>query len=481
MPSLRPIFLIVCFLLLALAAAMLIPALADWAYGSADWEYFAVSSLLTLTIAGAGIFAARGPIGGLDVRQAFLLTALAWLSIAGFSALPFILSHLVTSYTDAFFEAISGLTTTGSTVMAGLDTMPPGILLWRSILQWIGGIGIIVMAVAILPFLRVGGMQLFRAESSDRSEKLAPRPGQVAAAISAIYLGLTAICAAAYTMTGMTRFEAINHAMTTLATGGYSTSDLSLGHFGPASQWVAATFMLAGGLPFVLYARTLLGRPQLIWRDSQVRGLVFLLAAAIGSLSGWLVIIQHHPLWQAVREACFNVISIVTTTGFAASDYSAWGGFAVVAFFVLTFVGGCTGSTAGGIKIFRFQVVAIMLRRQILTLLFPHSMLRSVYNDRRLPDDVSAGVIAFFTLFILSFGALALALTFLGLDFLTAVSGAATALANVGPGLGPIIGPAGNFAPLPDAAKWLLAAGMLLGRLEIFTVYALLLPAFWRG
>lgn len=480
MPNLRPVLFLLGLLLLALAAAMAPPALADFASRNPDWRVFATSAAFTFFAGGTLTLAYRGEAVRLDLRQAFLLTAASWVIVSAFSALPFLFSNLRLNYSDAFFEAVSGLTTTGSTVLVGLDTMPPGILLWRGMLQWLGGVGIIGMAVAILPYLRVGGMQLFRMESSDRSEKVLPRAGQITAAIGASYLALSVACALAYWAAGMTGFEAIAHSMTTLATGGYSTTDASFGRFSPAAQWVSIVFMTLGGLPFVLYVRMLRGQPFALARDSQVRALVGFLVSASLAMAIWLWLARGMAPDEALRHATFNVISIVTTTGFATADYGAWGDVAVFAFFLLTFVGGCTGSTAGGIKPFRFQIAWRMIKRQVGRLIHPNAVLPLRYEGRAVTDEVALSVLAFVIVYLATVVAIGLALAAMELDFLTAFSGAATAVGNVGPGLGPIIGPAGNFSSLPDAAKWVLSVGMLLGRLELFTFLVLLAPGFWR-
>ena len=416
------------------------------------------------------------------MRQAFLLTALAWVVIAAFGALPFVFSNLELAYTDAFFEAMSGVTTTGSTVITGLDFAPPGILLWRAILQWLGGIGIIVMAVAVLPMLQVGGMQLFRMESSDTSEKILPRAAQIVGAIAALYFCLTALCAVAMWVAGMTPFEAVAHAMTTIATGGFSTSDASIGHFNSAAiDYVVIIFMLAGSLPFVLYLQAVRGRSRALFGDSQVRWFFAITAIAVAVMVLWQWLGNDVGAADALRYASFNVVSILTGTGYATADYMAWGGFAVAVFFFIMFIGGCAGSTSCGIKIFRIQVLFAATVIQMKRLLQPHGVFTPRYNGKPLQESVIASVMSFLFLFAICFGVLAFGLSALGLDFLTAISGAATAMANVGPALGDTIGPTGNFQSLPDAAKWLLSLGMLLGRLELFTVLVLFSPAFWRA
>lgn len=483
-PALQPIAYIVGGMLIALSVAMLVPAIADIAAGNTDWQAFVFSSGITLCAGLALFFGFRCRLpNGLTLRQAFILTPMAWTCIALFGSAPLYLSdyaQLRDSFTNAFFESMSGLTTTGSTVMVGLDQAPPGVLLWRAILQWLGGIGLVATAIAILPALGVGGMQLFRTESSDRSEKVMPRVREIAMAIVVIYLGLTAACGFLYWLAGMTPFEALAHSLSTVSTGGFSTSDNSMGNFGEATHWIAIVFMVAGGIPFVLYVRMFRGEWDSL-RDPQVQSFLLLLAVIIGAVALWLVLTGRYGVSDGIRLAAFHVISIVTGTGFAVTDYMLWGNLAVGVFFGLMFIGGCTGSTSGGLKIFRFEVMATMLRTQLMRLIHPRGVFPRTYGGRVLPDEIISSVVVFLAFFMICYSALTVALMAFDLDFLTSASAAATSLANVGPGLGPIIGPAGNFSTLPDGAKWLLSFGMLLGRLELFTVLVLFVPRFWRG
>ena len=451
--------------------------------GETEWRQFLLSSAITLT-AGIVLAATNRQRGGFALvpRQVFVLTTLTWLSVSVFAALPMLLiQHM--SYTDAFFETMSGITTTGSTVLTGLDHAPRGFLLWRSLLQWIGGIGFIAMGVLILPFLRVGGMRLFHAESSDRSEKILPRFESVTKAIVFSYVALTLACMAAYYVSGMSVFDAVNHAMTTVATGGYSTYDASMGHFSdtPSILWVSMLFMVLGALPFVLYVHVLRGSPSVLWKDRQVTGFLGIVLFVALFLALVNILVQGRDPGSALTASFFNVISIITTTGYASEDYSLWGELAVMVFFYLAFIGGCSGSTSGGLKVFRVQVAYRMLRRQLDRLVHPHAIFTERYNNREISDDIIRSLISFSFFFALTIALLALALSFVGLDFMTSMTGAITAVCNVGPGLGSVIGPAGNFASLPDAAKWLLSAGMLLGRLEIMTVLVVITPGFWRG
>ncbi|GGK45484.1 TrkH family potassium uptake protein [Salinarimonas ramus] len=484
-PAFRPIMMLVGGMLLALSAAMLIPAAFDLFARNEDWRAFALSSAVTAAFGAGLVSISRTKLaGGLTLRQAFVLTPLTWLTVALFAALPLYFSdyaQLRDSFTNAFFEAVSGLTTTGATVIVGLQDAPPGVLIWRALLQWMGGIGIIATAIAILPALGVGGMQLFRTESSDRSEKVLPRVREIATAIVSLYLGFTALCAVAYWLAGMTPFDALAHALTTISTAGFSTHDNSLGNWTtPAVHWIAIVGMLAGAVPFVLYVRLFQGQLDTL-RNSQVRVLFGFLAVVIALMSLWLVSSERYELGDAIRHAAMNVVSVVTTTGFASTDYGAWGNVAVGVFFGLMFVGGCTGSTAGGVKIFRYEVMARLLHSHFLHLLYPRGVFPRSYAGRALPDDVVASVVVFFSLFFVCYSVITIVLMAFDLDFLTSASAAVSALSNVGPGLGPIIGPAGTFGPLPDPVKWVLAFAMLLGRLELFTVLILFMPRFWRG
>jgi trk system potassium uptake protein TrkH len=476
----RGVFYILGAFQLGVGVALLIPAAVDLATGDPDWAVFLAAAIAAGFVGAMLLFANRGRTTRLNIREAFLLTTLAWVTVAATSALPFVFSRVALGYTDAFFEVVSGLTTTGSTVIVNLHTLPTGILLWRGLLQLLGGAGIIVMALAVLPFLRVGGMNLFRTESSDRSEKVMPRAGQVAVGILVAYLVLNAICAAAFLLAGMSMLDAVVHAFATLSTGGFSNWDDSLAHFkSPLIEWIAIFFMALGSLPFVVYIRLAKGEPRAL-RDTQVRDFVIFLAAVSIALGIWHS--AHHgvPLGAALRDAAFSVVTVVSTTGFVTVDYSAWGGFAIAVFFLLMLAGGCNGSTTGGIKVFRFQVMWLILRNQVNRLIYPSAVFPERYDGKPLPPDVPRAVLSFVFVYLISVAVFSLLLLALGLDVLTSVSAAASALGNVGPGLGPIVGPAGNFAPLPDMAKWVLSLAMLLGRLELFTMLVLLAPAFWR-
>ena len=476
-----PIFKILSVLWLVLALFMLMPWGVLIVEHEQDARAFGIAMLAVLaTVACTWLLTFRAPLE-LKPWQMFILTVASWTSISGFASLPLVLGAPQLSFTNAVFESVSAITTTGSTVMVGIDTLSDGLKLWRGLMQWMGGIGIIVMGIAILPFLKVGGMRLFHTESSDWSDKIMPRTGGIAKATLGIYISLTLLAMGSYWLGGMSPIDAVVHGMTSLATGGFANSDASFGAYAdqPWLLWMGSLFMLSGALPFVLYIRFLGGFKTALWQDQQVRGLLKLLLVAIMGLSVWRIT-QGTPAFEAFTHVTFNVISVVTTTGYASDDYTLWGALPIVAFFYLTFVGGCSGSTSGGMKIFRLQIAMLMLRNQLHYLIHSNGVFTTRYNQQPVTSDISRSVVAFSFFFFITIALLTLSLAALGLDLVTALSGAVTTVTNVGPGLGDVIGPAGNFASLPSAAKWFLCIGMLMGRLEILTVIVLLTPMFWR-
>lgn len=481
MASFRPILLVCGILITVLSAGMLIPGILDLFLDNEDWMNFFLSSFISGFVGISLILTNQSQVTNLTIRQAFILTSASWVALTTFSAIPFMLSEMKLSFTDAFFEAMSGITTTGATVLSDLQSLPPGILLWRSLLQWMGGIGIIVLAMAVLPMLRIGGMQLFRTESSDKTDKALPRAAQVSLAIGNIYLFLTALCCICYWMAGMGLFDAFGHAMTTVATAGFSHYDNSIGHFNnPSIEYIAMLFMILSGIPFVIYVQMMRGRPKAIYKDSQVRAFIVILFIAIAALTLWRHIEHNISLEESFRYVSFNVTSVMTTTGYSSADYSSWGSFAITLLFLLSVVGGCTGSTTGGIKIFRYQMLYQTAKAQIQHLIQPNAIVRPRFNNKPVSETITQSVMGFIILFAFCFLVLAVVLAFCGLDYLTSMSAAAATLSNLGPGLGPVVGPAGNYASLPDLAKWVLSFAMLVGRLEIFTILVLFSTAFWR-
>jgi trk system potassium uptake protein TrkH len=476
----RPVIYVLGWITCAMAIILCIPAVIDILHGDLEWEAFIGSGLVAAFIGGAAIVGHR-PKGrlGLDIRQAFLVTILGWIVVGVLASFPFL--HVGIGITDADFESVSAITTTGSTVLTNLDNLAPGILLWRGILQWVGGIGIIAIAILILPLLRVGGMQLFKIESSDTSEEKTFNAMRTVISLVSIYFVLTFACAILYLAFGMNLFDAITHAMTTLSTGGFSNHDQSFGFFDDYRlHWTATVFMALGAVPFVLYLRMLRGKADALVIDQQVRVFIRFLIVSSVLLALWLMHQRELDFLTALTLTSFNITSIVTTTGFASEDYTTWGSGAVGAFLVLMFVGGCSGSTSGSIKIYRhiivFNLVCIHLRR----LVSPNRVIPLRFNGKKVPRDVTDSVLAFLTVFVGTIGLFTVALTFMGLDLTTAYSVSITAITNVGPGLGDVIGPSGNFSTLPDAAKWLLSFAMLAGRLEVLALLVAFDPDFWR-
>lgn len=467
--------------LLVMGGLQSIPVLLDLADGNPDAWVFFWCGLLTTFSGGALYFAFRGFDARISLREGFLLTNAAWLALTVSGALPFWYSDLDISPTDAVFESASGITTTGATVFVGLDTMPRGILMWRGILHGVGGAGIVTLAMLLLPFLHVGGMQLLQTESSDRSEKLMPRTRDVVLSFLLVYFLLNLFCALAYHYFGMSVFDASVHALGTIATGGFSNYDASFGHFNSAAlDTVGIVFMFFGGLPFPLFIALLYKGKFAFHKDTQVRAFLFIIFTVVGSLTLWLWTRGIYDFGQSLRYSAFNVISILTSTGFVSTDYMQWGPFAAVIFLFITYLGACAGSTSGGMKVMRLVIAFETFKVQIRRLLYPNGVFSVRYQGRPLEKSVVQSVLGFLFLYVVANMFLTVAVTMTGVDFLSAVSAVAACMTNAGPGIGPIVGPAGNFSTLPDAAKWLLSLTMLLGRLEILTVLVLFTREFWR-
>ncbi|MEL7275506.1 MAG: TrkH family potassium uptake protein [Pseudomonadota bacterium] len=484
MISFRPIGYVIGLLVTALGLTMVIPLLADMFEGAATWSTFAFSAFFAIAFGISLILSCADSITrGLTIQQTFLLTTGCWLALPIFGAVPFWVAPepMGVSYTDAFFEAMSGLTTTGSTIYVDIEGLSLGLKLWRGMLQWFGGIGIIVMAMAFLPMLKVGGMQIFRSEGFDTFGKILPRAAEIAGSVSSIYLALTVMALLAYSWAGLSFIDALVHAMTTVATGGYANYNDSFARVPAAAEYVAVVFMLLASLPFVRYVQLLSGTARPLFQDSQIRVFFSIVGITVAGIALWQAVNTPGDLEFAFRKALFNTVSILTGTGYASADYNTWGAFPVTTIFLIGLIGGCAGSTCCSIKVFRFQLLAAALVTQVRQLHNPHGVFTPRYENRPVPEDVISSVMAFFVLFVLTLAVVAILLGLMGLSTTTALSGAATALANIGPGLGPRIGPTETFASLPDAAKWVLAMTMLIGRLELLSVYVLFSVRFWRG
>lgn len=480
---LQPVFLALGYMLILTGLAMIPSALIDFADSHESWGVFALTGFILVGIGGVCVLSTMGQTRKTGQKEAFLLTVLVWVILPLAAAFPFL--ALGFTFTDAVFESVSGLTTTGSTIITGLQEEQRGLLLWRAILQWIGGVGIIVTAIAILPMLRVGGMQLFQLESSDVSGKFLPRVTEIASQITMVYVALSVLCAMAYGATGMSAFDAIAHAMTTMAAGGYSTYDSSMGEFADtAAIEVAIFFMICAGLPFGALVMMLHGKWNALWNDPQPRVFLMIMFVAFCALLAYIANAPDMAYYRSdehmLRDTLFSVVSVTTGTGYAVVDYGQWGAFPETVFLALMFVGGCAGSAACGMKVFRLEIMARSVMSFASGLLSPNRITTVRYNGQAVRDDVLQSVLIFVFLYLVTFAVAAVLLSLMGLDTLTAYSAAATSVSNVGPGLGPMIGPSGTFQGLPDPAKWVCIATMLLGRLEFVTVFVVLSPRFWR-
>ncbi len=478
----KTVFFAIGVLLLILGTFMLIPFFVQFLYDE-NSATFLSSASVTAFIGMLLVLTNLEESRKLNLQQAFLLTTLSWLSIAIFGCIPFLLADLNLTFVDAFFESMSGITTTGSTIITNLENTPKSILIWRSILQWLGGIGVIVMAITILPLLNIGGMQLFRMESSDTAEKILPKTREVTLMISVVYLFLTIACGLSYWFAGMNIFDSVAHSMTTIATGGFSTYTNSIGYFqNPKIETIAIVFIILGSIPFIAYLKFIKDDKKIFFKDVQIKGLFYILTISVLLMFLYLMINNsQHSFLDNLRISTFNVVSILSGTGYVTADFSSWGKFPLIFFLFLMFLGGCAGSTTCGIKIFRFQILGHFVMNQIKKLIYPHGVFPLKYNNKKISNTFMYSIITFIFLYFLIFFILSTILSLNGLDFITSLSGSASAISNVGPGLGEIIGPSGNFSNLPDFSKLSLSFGMLLGRLELFAVLVLFFPSFWKN
>jgi len=479
MSNYKTVFFTLGILQIILGISMMIPIITQLLYNEIDSSFFG-ASIVTIIFGTLFFLSNLDHDKKLNLQQAFLLTALSWLSIAIFGSLPFVFSNVNFSFTNAFFESMSGITTTGSTIIPNLESMPKGILLWRAILQWLGGIGIIVMAITLMPIMNVGGMQLFKISNNDSSEKILPKSKEIALRLIYIYLGLTTLCAISYKTFGMNIFDSLTHSMTTIATGGFSNYNDSIGFFNSISIEISAIiFIILGSLPFIVYIKFLSGNKKIFFLDIQVKTFFKIIFISIIILSMYLSINNLTQL--NIRSIFFNVISILTGTGYVNAQFDDWGSFSLILFLVLMFIGGCAGSTTCGIKIFRIQILYSLILNQLKKIIYPKGIFVLKYDKDVVDNKFIASIISFIYMYLVIFFIIAALLSLTGLDFLTSISGAATSISNVGPGLGSIIGPNGNFSSLPDVSKWILSLGMILGRLELFAILVLFLPSFWKN
>ena len=480
MSNYKTVFFTLGILQIILGISMIFPIIIQIIFDELDSSFIG-ASLITIIFGTLFFLSNLDHDKKLSLQNAFLLTALSWLSIAVFSSLPFIFSNLNLSITDSFFESMSGITTTGSTIITDLNSSPKAILLWRALLQWLGGIGIIVMAITLMPIMNVGGMQLFKVSSSDASEKILPKTKEITLRLILIYLILTFLCSFFYNICGMKFFDSLTHSMTTIATGGFSNYNESIGYFNNIKiEIISMIFIILGSIPFIAYIKFLSGKKNIFYTDTQIKSFIKIIFYSIVILFFYLTIFNKSFSDVSLRSISFNVISILTGTGYVTQNFDNWGSFPLIYFLILMFIGGCAGSTACGIKIFRVQILYLFLKNQLKKIIYPRGIFIIKYDNNNVNEKFMASIIAFIYLYIIIFFIITAMLTLSGLDFTTSISGAATSISNVGPGLGELIGPNGNFSQLPDFSKWVLSFGMILGRLELFAILVLFLPSFWQ-
>jgi len=479
MSNYKTVFFTLGILQIILGVSMFIPIIVQFFYSEIDSSFFG-SSIVTIIFGTLFFLSNLDHDKKLNLQQAFLLTALSWISIAIFGSLPFVFSSIELSITDSFFESMSGITTTGSTIISDLENSPKGLLLWRAILQWLGGIGIIVMAITLMPIMNVGGMQLFKISSNDSSEKILPKSKEIALRLIYIYSGLTGLCAITYWIFGMGKFDSLTHSMTTIATGGFSNYNESIGYFNSLPIEVSSMFfIILGSIPFIAYIKFISGNKKIFLNDIQIKTFLKIIIFTVIILSIYLLFSNHENF--NLSSIFFNTISILSGTGYVNAEFDSWGSFPITLFLALMFIGGCAGSTACGVKIFRIQILYLFILNQLKKIIYPKGVFVIKYDQSAVDEKFIASIISFIYFYIVIFFILTALLSLTGLDFITAISGAATSISNVGPGLGPIIGPNGDFSSLPDLSKWILTVGMILGRLELFAILVLFLPSFWKN
>ena len=480
MSNYKTVFFTLGILQIILGISMIFPIIIQIIFGELNSSFIS-ASLITIIFGTLFLLSNLDQDKKLNLQHAFLLTALSWISVAIFGSLPFIFSDLNLSITDSFFESMSGITTTGSTIITDLNSTPKAILLWRAILQWLGGIGIIVMAITLMPLMNVGGMQLLKISSTDGSEKILPKTKEISIRLIIIYIALTFLCALFYKIFGMKFFDSLTHSMTTIATGGFSNYNDSIGHFNNFKiEMTSMVFIILGSIPFIAYIKYLSGTKNIFITDTQIKSFIKIIFFSILILFLYLVIFNKSFSEISLRSISFNVISILTGTGYVTQNFDSWGNFPLIYFLMLMFIGGCAGSTTCGIKIFRVQILYLFIKNQLKKIIYPRGIFIIKYDNNNVNEKFMASIISFIYLYIVIFFVIAALLSLSGLDFTTSISGAATSISNVGPGLGELIGPNGNFSQLPNFSKWVLSFGMLLGRLELFAILVLFLPSFWQ-
>jgi trk system potassium uptake protein TrkH len=481
MVDLRPVAYVIGRILIVLAILMLAPAIIDWRAGLENGYAFLASAALTGVTGTALTLSTSNALGrALDTRQAYLLTSGIWILVPMFGALPFWIGAPELTMQHAYFEAVSGITTTGASVISGLAEIPRGVILWRGMLNWLGGLGIAFIAMIFLPLMRVGGMQFFRTEGFDTFGKVLPRATDIAQQLLVVYLALTIVTMTVYAVLGMPAFEAVVHGMATAATGGFSSNDDSFSSYSAPIIYASALFMFLASLPYIRFVQLMNGSVVPLWQDAQVRAYARWLGTAVVAVAIWRIWTTNIGVEVAFRESLFNLTSIMSSTGFGTVDFAGWGGFMLVVAFVLGVVGACSGSSAAGLSVFRVQLSVAMLKREILRIGTPSAVNPIRYQGRPVQEDVLNALILFVSSFILILGVMSVAMTLLGVDTVSALFAVWTTLGNVGYGFGPLVERTGTFTDFPPGAIAIMTFCMILGRLGLMAILVMMLPSFWR-
>jgi trk system potassium uptake protein len=481
MLDLRSSLYVIGQMMVVLGGLMLIPAFCDWVVGNGNAGAFVTSALIA---SGAGVMLAlttRNGIGvGFEVRQAYVLTTLAWIVVPLFGCLPFMIGAPDLGFTDAYFEAVSGTSTTGSTVILGLDELPVGMNLWRGMLNSIGGMGIAFVAMIFLPVMRVGGMQFFKVQGYDTFGKLLPRASDIALSLLGVYAGLTVTCVAVYSALGMETLDAVVMGMATIATGGFAPTDLSFSKYPGAIEYAASLFMILGALPYIRYVQLVAGSPSALSSDKQVRAMVLWIAVAVGLLVAWRMVTADAAFEPTLRVSLLNFTSVMTGTGFFSGDFVSWGSFGLMVLLMGGLIGGCSGSSSGALSVFRVQLMFSAIAAQVRKIKSPNRVVPVKYDDRTVEPETIDALMLYVGGYLVTIGVLSIVLTLFGVDLMSALFGVWTSIGNIGYGIGPLVADTGTFRDFPEAGKWVLIVAMLLGRLQLLAVFVLILPRFWR-
>lgn len=480
MVDFRPVGYVIGLIIAVLGMTMCLPMVADAINHDGNAHAFGEAGLFSVVVGGFTALACRSRAGrSLSIRQAFLLTVGIWLLVPLFGALPLVIGEPQVRLIDAYFEAVSGITTTGASVFLDVENLPVGVNLWRAMLNWLGGLGIAFIAMIFLPVMRVGGMQFFRAEGFDTFGKVLPRASDIAGHLFFVYLALTVICMLSYHLAGMPWFEAVLHGLATIATGGFSPRSASFAGYAPAIEYVATVFMILGSLPYIRYVQLLRGSADPLLSDTQVRGYLAWAAIAVATVTVWRVTTSDQAFEPSFREALFNLVSIMSSTGFATGSFAGWGSFAMILAMWLGIIGACSGSSAAGLSVFRVQVILRALASEVRRIHAPNRVVPVRYEHRTVEKDTMDAIVLYLGAFILTFGVVSVLILQTGVDLESAIFAAWTSIGNIGYGFGPMVEETGTFVDFPDAAKLLMILAMIMGRLSLLSVFVVMLPRFW--